>query len=377
MQNLLFTLLIISVLSCKSKTEDDPIITDPPEVFPVQVWTTSANQASLLSRKTLDFATGRDDRFTTITIDTTVELQPIEGFGYTLTGGSAMLLHQMNPTERAALLQAFFGKNDNAIGVSYLRLSIGASDLDAEVFSYDDLPAGQTDPDLQQFSIAKDEVHLIPVLKEILAINPAIKLMGSPWSPPAWMKTNGSSKGGNLKPEYYAAYAQYFVRYIQAYKSHSIDIEAITPQNEPHHGGNNPSMEMSSAQQADFIKNHLGPAFQAAFQFHEVFFHFFYPSEVSQVQGFEAFRFNEPDRSNPVFDVNIRRRARRHHHVAFSDADAGHITCKQHISHLPCDVVNGMSRRVQGPEACFSNFYLFTVFNSNQVPGGNRLEFSP
>ena len=148
--------------------------------------------------------------------------------------------------------------------MSYLRLSIGASDLDAEVFSYDDLPAGQTDPDLQQFSIAKDEVHLIPVLKEILAINPAIKLMGSPWSPPAWMKTNGSSKGGNLKPEYYAAYAQYFVRYIQAYKSHSIDIEAITPQNEPHHGGNNPSMEMSSAQQADFIKNHLGPAFQAA-----------------------------------------------------------------------------------------------------------------
>ena len=110
MQNLLFTLLIISVLSCKSKTEEDPIITDPPEVFPVQVWTTSANQASLLSRKTLDFATGRDDRFTTITIDTTVELQPIEGFGYTLTGGSAMLLHQMNPTERAALLQAFFGK---------------------------------------------------------------------------------------------------------------------------------------------------------------------------------------------------------------------------------------------------------------------------
>jgi len=256
-------LLLISILSCKSKKDDvGPIIPTP--TLPVELWTTSADQTNLLYKKSLDFATGQDDRFTTIQIDTTLELQPIEGFGYTMTGGSAMLLHQMGSTERAALLKEFFGNDSASIGVSYLRLSIGASDLDATVFSYDDLPAGQTDPNLEHFSIAKDEEHLIPVLKEILAINPNIKFMGSPWSPPTWMKTNGNSKGGNLKPDFYSAYAQYFVKYIQAYKAHGITIDAITPQNEPHHPGNNPSMQMLSDQQADFIKNHLGPAFQAA-----------------------------------------------------------------------------------------------------------------
>lgn len=263
MRIILPILLLISALSCKSKTEDEQPI-EPTPTLPVQVWTTSADQVNLLYSKTLDFATGKDDRFLTIQVDTAQQFQPIEGFGFTLTGGSAMLLHGMGATERAALLQEFFGKNDNSIGVSYLRLSIGASDLDASVFSYDDLPAGQTDPTLQYFNLSKDTLHLIPILKEILAINPDISLMGSPWSPPVWMKTNGSSVGGNLKTEFYGTYAQYFVKYIQAYQALGIEIDAVTPQNEPQHGGNNPSMVMSAAQQADFIKNHLGPAFQAA-----------------------------------------------------------------------------------------------------------------
>ncbi len=263
MRIILPILLFLSALSCKSNTEDEEPITPTP-TLPVQAWITSADQVNLLYMKPLSFATGRDDRFTTITIDTTLALQPIEGFGFTLTGGSAMLLHQMGAAERTNLLKEIFGNDSTSIGVSYLRMSIGASDLDATVFSYNDLPAGQTDPNLSNFSIAKDEEHLIPIIKEILAINPNIKFMGTPWSPPTWMKTNGNSKGGNLKPEYYSVYAQYFVKYIQAYKAHGIDIEAITPQNEPHHPGNNPSMQMLSGQQAEFIKNHLGPAFQAA-----------------------------------------------------------------------------------------------------------------
>jgi glucosylceramidase len=264
MHHLFFTLLIISALGCKADPKDDPIINEPPPVLPVQVWTTSGDQLNLLYKKTIDFATGKDDRFPVLQIDPAQEFQPIEGFGYTLTGGSAMLLHQMGASERAALLQEFFGKNDNSIGVSYLRISIGASDLDPVVFSYDDLPAGQTDPDLQYFNLSKDTLHLIPVLKEILTINPDIKLMGSPWSAPVWMKSNGSSIGGNLKPQYFGTYAQYFVKYIQAYRALGIEIDAVTPQNEPQHGGNNPSMVMSAFQQADFIKNHLGPAFEAA-----------------------------------------------------------------------------------------------------------------
>lgn len=232
--------------------------------LPVQVWITSGDGAHLLEPSAIDFVESQDDRLPVIRIDTRQRFQTIDGFGYTLTGGSAALLHQMGAGERAALLQEFFGKNANSIGVSYLRLSIGASDLDAAVFSYDDLPAGQTDPELRHFNLSKDTLHLLPVLQEILAINPGIKIMGSPWSAPVWMKTNGSSMGGSLKPEFYAAYARYFVRYIQAMQALGISIDAITPQNEPQHDGNNPSLVMSSLQQADFIKNHLGPAFRAA-----------------------------------------------------------------------------------------------------------------
>lgn len=257
----LLPLLVAAFLQCKkNKPDEDP--TGPPPVQPVQVTTTSADAVNLLYSKTVGFATAKDERFPVIQIDSAQALQTVDGFGYTLTGGSAYLLRQMSPAARAALLQEFFGPS--GIGVSYLRLSIGASDLDATVFSYDDMPAGQTDPTLQYFSLSKDTLYLLPVLKEILQINPDIKFMGSPWSAPVWMKTNGSSVGGNLQPQYYGVYAQYFVKYIQAMRAEGIEIDAVTPQNEPQHGGNNPSLVMSSAQQADFVKNHLGPAFQAA-----------------------------------------------------------------------------------------------------------------
>ncbi|MES2881733.1 MAG: glycoside hydrolase family 30 beta sandwich domain-containing protein, partial [Bacteroidota bacterium] len=200
----------------------------------------------------------------TIEVDSSQRFQTVDGFGYSLTGGSAWLINKLSATDKNALLQELFGKNENSIGISYLRISIGASDLDAEVFSYNDLPGGQTDPTLAQFSLSKDTVDLIPVLKQILAINPNIKIMGSPWSPPTWMKDNNNSKGGSLLPQYYNVYAQYFVKYIQAMKAKGITIDAITPQNEPLHPGNNPSMLMLAVDQKNFIKNNLGPAFQSA-----------------------------------------------------------------------------------------------------------------
>ena len=251
-------LAIVAIVGCK--TLDSSHF----PTLPVQVWMTSGDKSHLLEATTIGFAKSKDERLPSIQIDDKQQFQTVDGFGYTLTGGSAFLLHQMGKTERAALLQEFFGKNTNSIGASYLRLSIGASDLDAEVFSYDDLPAGQTDLELRHFNLSKDTLHLLPILKEILAINPKMKFMGSPWSAPVWMKTNETSKGGNLKPEFYAAYAQYFVKYIRAMQALGIAIDAVTPQNEPQHGGNNPSLVMSASQQADFIKNHLGPAFRAA-----------------------------------------------------------------------------------------------------------------
>lgn len=231
----------------------------------VAVWLTTGDKTALFQQQPgrLKFGTPNNTN-PTIEVDETQKFQPIDGFGYCLTGGSAELLHQMGAAERAKLLRELFGTDGNNIGVSYLRLSIGASDLDAKVFSYDDLPEGQTDPELAKFSLAPDQPHLIPILKEILAINPSIKILGSPWSPPTWMKTNGNSKGGSLKPEFYDAYARYFVKYIQGMKAAGIRIDAITVQNEPLHPGNNPSLLMPATEQADFVKKSLGPAFRTA-----------------------------------------------------------------------------------------------------------------
>ncbi|OSZ80284.1 glucosylceramidase [Chitinophagaceae bacterium IBVUCB2] len=237
----------------------------PPPVSEVDYWVTKGDQSSLLQKQIAPLVFGTTaNAHPVIDVDSTVAYQQIDGFGYTLTGGSADLINALPPSTRQSLLQELFSAGNNGIGVNYLRVSIGASDLSAQVFSYNDLPAGQTDVNLTNFSLSHDETNLIPVLKEILLINPNIKILGSPWSPPTWMKDNNSSIGGSLLPQYYSVYANYFVKYIQAMQAKGIRMDAITIQNEPLHGGNNPSMLMTAAQQATFVKNNLGPAFQAA-----------------------------------------------------------------------------------------------------------------
>ncbi|HYE54726.1 MAG TPA: glycoside hydrolase family 30 beta sandwich domain-containing protein [Chitinophagaceae bacterium] len=231
----------------------------------VEFWLTQGDQSVLFKKQAASLVWSTGGTSTNIVeADTTQTFQTIDGFGYTLTGGSATLINSLPPAAKDELLNELFRHDSTFIGVSYLRVSIGASDLSASTFTYDDVPTGQTDVNLEHFSIDREKQDLIPVLKKILAINPTIKILGSPWSAPVWMKTNGSFVGGSLKPEYYSVYAQYFVKYVQAMKAEGITIDAITPQNEPLHGGNNPSMLMQATEQADFIKNHLGPAFKAA-----------------------------------------------------------------------------------------------------------------
>jgi glucosylceramidase len=246
----------------KSGVENSPVI-NTPATSGIRVWITKGDKSALLQKQTdlLAFTTVSNTN-PTIKVDSTQTYQTVDGFGYSLTGGSAFLINRLPAAQKSSLLQELFGTGENSISISYLRISIGASDLSAEVFSYDDIPAGQTDINLTNFNLSKDTVDLIPLLKEILLINPNIKIMGSPWSPPVWMKDNGSSIGGSLQLQYYSVYAQYFVKYIQAMKAKGITIDAITPQNEPQHGGNNPSMVMSAVQQLNFIKNNLGPGFR-------------------------------------------------------------------------------------------------------------------
>lgn len=242
-----------------------PPVTPPVTVSDVDSWLTTGDQTSLLTKQSsiLSFGTATNS-FGTITVDADVKYQTIDGFGYTLTQGSAYVINQLSSTDRNNLLTELFGSGSNSIGVSYLRVGIGATDLSTSVYSYNDLPAGNTDVTLANFSITPDKADVIPVLKQILLINPSIKILATPWSPPVWMKDNGNSIGGSLIPAYYNVYANYFVKYIQAMKAEGITIDAITPQNEPLHPGNNPSMYMTAAQQAAFIKNNLGPAFAAA-----------------------------------------------------------------------------------------------------------------
>ncbi len=228
------------------------------EQIGVKFYMSKPDKTVLFGKQTEGVLQWQQNDFATIEIDSTTKFQAMDGFGFTLTGGSAMHLANMQAEKRSALLKELFDFSGENIGISYLRLSLGASDLDANVFSYCD----EKDPSLSKFSIAKDKEFLIPILKEILAINPDIKLLASPWSPPVWMKTNGSSIGGSLKPEFYATYANYFVKYIRAMEAEGIVIDAITVQNEPLHPGNNPSLLMPANEQAAFVKKNLGPLFE-------------------------------------------------------------------------------------------------------------------
>jgi glucosylceramidase len=231
----------------------------------VATWLTTPDGSSLFAQQPskLRFATGTPSA-PIIDIDDKQTFQSIDGFGYALTGGSAQLLMQMTPAKRDTLLRELFTTDSTNIGVSYLRVSIGSSDMNDHVYSYDDLPTGDTDPTLAKFSLDPDRADVIPILKQILAINPKIKLLASPWSAPAWMKTNDNVKGGELDPKFYPVYADYLAKYISGMKHEGIDIDAITIQNEPLNPHNTPSMVMQAEDQDKFIRDDFGAALAKA-----------------------------------------------------------------------------------------------------------------
>ena len=261
--------LIISILfiqlNCSSTSNSDiPAPVTPVTQNDVDFWLTKGNQTVNLQKQTtvLGFGTSFNS-YQNIEVNDNLTYQTIDGFGYTLTGGSAQVINQLNVTKKDELLTEIFGNTPTSISVSYLRVSIGASDLNETAFTYNDMPSG-TDLTLSTFSLGQDINNVVSLLQEILLINPNIKIVATPWSAPAWMKTNNSLIGGSLQTQYYDVYAKYFVRYLKAMQLKGITIDAITPQNEPENPNNNPSMLMNASEQANFIKNNLGPAFQIA-----------------------------------------------------------------------------------------------------------------
>lgn len=226
----------------------------------VQAWVTTGDRTRLMAR-------GPDLRLgpagtapATIALDPARRYQEIQGFGASITDASAWLIQQrMNPAQREALLRELFGP-DPGLGLSFTRLTIGASDFSQSHYSFDDMPPGETDPSLARFSIDAQRATVLPTVQRALAINPQLKVMASPWSAPGWMKSSDSLVKGSLKPEAYDAFARYLGRYLGAMRQEGVPVFALTLQNEPHFEPDNyPGMRVEPAARAAFIGGHLGP----------------------------------------------------------------------------------------------------------------------
>lgn len=229
------------------------------------VQTTPDLKTPMESRPSLNFQISQATTSPTITVDTTRKYQTMDGFGASLTDSSAWLLYsKLTPEKRDETMRALFDSN-SGIGVSFLRQPMGASDLARNDYSYDDLPPGQSDPELKHFSIDHDKDYILPSIRDAIKLNPQIKVMATPWSPPGWMKTSDALIGGAVKPSAYPALANYFVKFIRAYEAEGVPIYGITMQNEPLYVPNNyTGMSFPADAQRDFLRDHLGPALEKA-----------------------------------------------------------------------------------------------------------------
>jgi glucosylceramidase len=243
----------------------------------VQIVETTGDRTMLLQlQPSVSFASTGNSSALVITVDAASQYQQMDGFGGSLTDSSAWLIwNKLGASQRTTLMQQLFSPT-SGIGISFLRQPMGATDFSASGnYSYDDMPAGQTDPNLANFSVAHDTAYIIPLVKQALSINPNLKVVALPWSPPAWMKTTGTTtagtttagtmNGGNMNPSYFPSLAQYFVDFVQAYQQQGIPIYALSVQNEPLYStAGYASESLSATDEAAFIANNLGPALNTA-----------------------------------------------------------------------------------------------------------------
>lgn len=266
---LIISLAVLLCAGCKDKKNnpgEDPVT---PTTNDVMTYITTADNTMHFDKVGKNFIEGLNmSPEITLTLDPKTRYQEFDGFGAAITGASAYNLLRMPAEARAKLLKETFSV-DEGMGYSYVRVPIGGSDFNSRS-NYDYTCCDQRG--LENFALTSDEVdYIIPVLKEILAINPNLKVMGTPWSCPRWMKVDDINTknpyngwvGGYLNPDYYQDYAMYFVYWIQAFERQGIKIESVTVQNEPLNWGNCISLYMPWQQQRDFVKTALGPTFEA------------------------------------------------------------------------------------------------------------------
>jgi len=225
----------------------------------VQVFETYGDQSRLLAQRspglTLSPGPPAGPPAFTIAVDGNTTYQQMDGVGASFTDSAGWVVwNKLTESQRDAVMQSLFDPNAG-IGIGLLRQPMGASDLSASGnYSYDDVPAGQSDPNLAQFSVAHDQTYLIPLLRQALSINPSLKVHALPWSPPAWMKTTGSMNGGNVVTADFPGLAQYFTRFIGAYQQQGIPIYAVSMQNEPLYStGGYPTANVAASDEGNFI----------------------------------------------------------------------------------------------------------------------------
>jgi glucosylceramidase len=232
----------------------------------VAVTLSTHDQSSLLAAQTaISFNSGGLPIANQVQVDETQQYQTIEGFGAAFTDSACYLLEQVaQPSQLTTTLSDLFTRTGNGIGLSFMRNPMGASDLARSVYSFDDLASG-TDVPLNNFSIAHDQTYIIPLIKAAQALNPQMKLMANPWSPPAWMKNTATMNGGSLNTTDYTAFANYFVKYLQAYKTAGVTVDYITLQNEPLNNTTAyPSMYMDAPTELTVLRDYMLPALTAA-----------------------------------------------------------------------------------------------------------------
>ena len=231
----------------------------------VHWWVSSSDMSRRLSlQEPLSLVAGPADAKITIHVDAARKFQSILGLGSSLEHSTCYNISRLPQVQQAKVIESLFHA-DKGIGMSLMRICIGTPDFTASKwYSYDDMPAGQNDPELEHFSIDKDRQYVLPVIKLALRENPELILFASSWSPPGWMKTNRELCGGRIDPKQFPSLARYFSRFIEAYAAEGIKIYAITPQNEPGYCPSSyPTCGWTAKQQRDFIRNYLGPEFQA------------------------------------------------------------------------------------------------------------------
>ncbi|SPE55794.1 putative Glucan endo-1,6-beta-glucosidase [Verrucomicrobia bacterium] len=231
----------------------------------VNVWLTTHDQSALLQEQSpLVFSNGTGGT-NCVVVDETQLYQPVEGFGAAFTDTTGYILNEVaGPLVRSNAMLKLFTRNSGGIGLSFMRLPMGASDLARFEYSYDDLPAGQTDTNLDFFSIAHDETDIIPLILQARQLNPQLRIMANPWSPPGWMKSSGSMVGGSLLASMYVPFANYFVKFIQAYQAQGIVIDYIGLQNEPLYVPSDyPGMSMDAPTQTTLLRDYVLPALAA------------------------------------------------------------------------------------------------------------------